>query len=378
MSADKLTKAKVQLILNQPFFALLSLSMKYVEDASIQTACTDGQQIRYNPQFVESLEVDEIKGLIAHEIMHIAMLHHTRRQGRDGKKWNVAADYAINQILIDAGFTLPKDGLISPAFANMSAEEIYSKLPDNPNNGGNQGQGNGQGSGQDQNGFGGVEDAPANTEAERNQIEAETKQMVSQAAMAAKQQGKLPAHLERLIEDIMQPIVNWKDVLSVFLTEKTKNDYTFRMPNKRFISQGLYLPSLESIEKGKFCLLVDTSGSIDNELLNQFAGEMQSILSDSANSLSVLFIDTEVNHVQEFEEDETIDLHPKGGGGTDFKPGFDYIEKNSIDAKAIVYFTDGYCDSMPDNSEVPTLWACYNNKNFNPKFGEVIHINGNN
>lgn len=374
MNADKLTKAKVQLILNQPFFASLSLSMKYVEDATIQTACTNGQQIRYNPEFIESLEVEEIKGLIAHEIMHVAMLHHTRQQARDNKKWNVAGDYAINQILKDSGFNLPNGALIDQQFDNMSAEEIYSKLPDNPNNGG-KGQGNNQGGGQDNpNGFGGVEPAPAESEAELNQIEAETKQMVSQAAMAAKQQGKLPAHLERLIEEIMQPIVNWKDVLSVFLTEKTKNDYTFRMPNKRFISQGLYMPSLESIEKGKFCLFVDTSGSIDNALLNQFAGEMQSILSDSANSLTVLFIDTEVNHEQTFEEDETIDLQPKGGGGTDFKPGFEHLEKNGIDAKAIVYFTDGYCDSMPESSDIPTLWACYNNKNFTPKFGEVIHI----
>lgn len=357
---SKLPQAKVQLILHQPFFASLALGLQYIEDTAIETACTDGKELRYNPQFIDSLNLEETKCLLAHEVMHIANLHHTRRGGRDPQKWNVAADFAINLILVDAGFTLPSGGLLDRKYKDMSAEEIYRLLPDQQM--------------QNPMGMGGIKDAPAKTQTEMQQIEAQTKQAVAQAAMIAKQQGKLPANIERLVAEIMPAKVNWKELLSSFLTERTRNDYSFRMPNKRFISQGLYLPSLESIEKGKFCLFVDTSGSIDNQLLNEFANEMQGILADSANNLTVMYIDTKINKIEEFEEDETISLKAYGGGGTDFKPGFEYLEKNNVDAKAVVYFTDGYCDSMPNCSEIPTLWACYGNKSFKPKFGEVIHL----
>ncbi len=368
---DKIDRAKVQLILTQPFYATIMMHNKFIESTEVKTGCTNGKYIKYNPQWIESLSVEQTKGFIAHEVSHIALLHHTRIGARDLGKWGRACDYAINTILTNAGFELPTGGCIDKVglYKDMSAEEIYSKLPDSQPDNDNK-------PNEDPGGDGGVEKAPANSQAQLQQIESETKQIIAQATEIAKQKGKLPAHMDRLVQAAMETKVNWKDVLNSFISEVTRNDYTFKRPNKRHISRGFYLPSLESIERGKFVLMVDTSASIDNELLNEFAGEMQSILSDVAQSITVMYIDTKLykNNIQEFEIDDEMKLTPKGGGGTDFKPGFDYMEKNTIDCAAVIYFTDGFCNSYPQEPQFPVLWAVYDNKDFKPPFGETVKI----
>lgn len=369
-ASTQITKAKVQLILTNPFFATLALNMEFHEDSTIDTACTDGKSIRYNPDFVNKLSLDQTKGLIAHECLHPGMLHNVRRQGRDPQKWNIACDYAINPLLTQSGFVLPEGGCNSPQYADKSAEEIYNLLPDMPKDK----DGQSKGSGNDPGGNGGVGDANASSQAEVQQIEQEAKLLMSQAAQTAKMQGNLPAHLERLVNQLLEPVVDWHTILSQFLTELAKNDYTFRKPSRRYLSQGLYLPSLESIEKGRFALLVDTSGSIDEKVLNEFAAEIQGILSESAHNLTVIYVDAEVAGMEEFEPDEQINLHPAGGGGTDFKPGFEYIQDNDIDPACVVYFTDGCCNSFPRDPGYPVLWATVDNKQFSPPFGEVIHL----
>lgn len=369
-ASDLITKAKVQLILDQPFYAMLALRMKYNEAPEIETASTDGHQIKYNPAFIESLTLDEVKGLIAHEVMHVASLHHTRRAGRDPKQWNVACDYAINPLIEQSNLKLPPGALKNPQFNGKSAEEIFSLLPPpDPNQDPNQDPGNDPGQ------SGGVEDAPAQTESERNQEEAQIKQAVAQAETIAKQQGSIPGHLQRLINDILAPTVNWREVLARFLDQIDRNDYSWKKPNPRFAHMGLYLPTLESLTVGKFVLMVDTSGSVDGNLLNQFAAEMSEIATAWNVGFTVLHIDTEVNHVQNFEEGDTIE--PQGGGGTDFKPGFTWIEENDEEPAAVIYFTDGECNSYPRTApEYPVLWAVYGYmaKTFTPPFGEVVPL----
>lgn len=368
MEADKkILKAKVQLILANPFFATLALKMDYVSDDSISTACTDGKSIRYNPTYINKLDVEETKALISHECLHNGMLHNTRRQGRNPRKFNIAADYAINPLLVDSGFKLPKGALIDKQFKDKSAEEIYNILPDEPEYGDS-------GAGNDPGMCGGVSDSPAKTQSEVNQIEAEIKQTLAQAAAVAKQQGKLPAGLARMVDEVLEPKVNWKDVLSRFLTEIAKNDYTFKKPSPRYLHAGLYLPALESIETGEVVLIVDTSGSIDRPLLSQFGAEMQDILSAFGRGFNILYVDTEVAGTQFIEPDEEFALDPKGGGGTDFTPGFDWIEKEGIEPSAVVYLTDGECNSFPNTPDYPVLWAVVNNKRFSPPFGETVPL----
>jgi len=353
-----MNKAKIHLILNHPFFATLALGMTYEEDPAIGTAATNGKILKYNPAWLNSLPTKQQAGVLAHECLHKGLLHHTRMGNRNLKKWNIACDYPINELLTKSGFELPP-GCLDPKYFGKSAEEIYTLLPgqkDDPN--GDPKKGN------DPGGFGGV--LPA--EGDIQQEEAETKMLMVQAVNAAKMAGKLPAHIARLVDELIQPKINWKEVLQRFVTERSNNDYTWSKPNPRYLP--LYLPKLEDLTSGDIVLMVDTSGSIDAQLLAEFSAEILEVTSFLRKQLMVIYVDAQVNAVEFAEEGFT--LTPKGGGGTDFRPGYDYLIKEDINPCAVIYFTDGYCNSFPE--PVDTLWCVYNNKSFTPPFGEVLHL----
>ncbi|MFN5252148.1 MAG: DUF2201 family putative metallopeptidase [Bacteroidota bacterium] len=354
---DKLTKAKVQMILQSPFFASLVLSMQFVEDSSVPTACTDGKSIIYNPKFIDSLNKEEIVGLLVHEVLHVANLHHLRLQNRDAELFNIAADYTINELIIKAGFKLPEGGLLDSKYSNKSAEEIYDLLPKDSK----------------KPKYGDFKAGKPKTESEKQEETQRVKTMVAKAATIARQQGKIPAGMDRFVEQLLAPVVNWREVLARFLTDRANSDYSWNRPNKRFYPT--YLPSLQTIPMlGEIVLMVDTSGSIDLKLLNEFSAEVQDICTMMSKPLLVMYIDTKVASVQTFEPEDHIILKPKGGGGTDFRPGFTYLETNDISPACVIYFTDGECNSYPSEPDYPVLWAVYRNNNFIPKFGETINL----
>lgn len=373
---DAITKAKIGLVHNEPFFATVCLGMQFQADSTIKTGNINGKVVRYNPEWIAGLNAEQVKGWLASEVLHIAGLHHTRRNGREAKRWNLACDHSINGILKEAGFTLPDESTIDPQYHGKAAEDIYSLLPVPPPEDDKQQEPQDSGDSNDPGGNGGVQDAPGDTQAQVDQQEAETKQLISQAAIVAKQAGKLPGSLEHLVNESLQARVDWKEVLSAFLTENARNDYTFKRPNPRYLGTGLYLPVLESIEPGRFVLFLDTSLSVFSvlNLLNEFCGEMQSILGEVASGFTVIHVDTKVREIQEIEQDDILTITPKGGGGTDFIPGFAVVEDEPA---AAIYFTDGYCDTFPPDPGYPVLWAVYNNSKFNPPFGEVITVNTN-
>jgi len=364
---DKIVKARAGLVLDEPFFGSLALLLKLYEDLTCPTTYTNGKCLGYNPNFIDSLTLSETKGVIAHEIMHVALCHHTRRQSRDHKKWNVACDYAINDILVEK-FQLPS-GALTGFGKEESAESIYNKLPESED---------GQGVG-----FGEVRDAKNDdestpTEADLKEIESRVKVQIVQAARAAKMYGKLSADLERLVGEITEQKVPWKDVLIRFITEKARDDYTWLYPNKRYIHSGIYLPSLYNEKIGKIIIAVDTSGSIYSEELNIFASEITYIMNDVKADIVVIYCDSAVGNVEEFTYGEEINLHPKGGGGTSFAPPFNKVDELDINPACLVYLTDGYSNSFPKNKpEYPVLWVLTGkNDNFkkNVPFGEVIVI----
>ena len=352
-----LTKAKIKLIIKSPFFATLALSMGYKEDDSIPTACTDGTNIIYNPKFIDSLTVDEIVGLLAHEVMHVANLHHLRIQDREHDRFNAAADYAVNEILVASDFKLPNGALLDRKYKNMSTEEIYNLLPKDTQ----------------KPKFGDVIKNQSKTESEKQEEVNRVKTMVAKASTVARSQGKLPLGIERFVNDILTPVINWREVLVRFMTEKANLDYQWTMPNKRYLPT--YLPSLQAVPVlGEIVLVVDTSGSIDNKLLDEFASEISDICLMISKPLLVIYVDTKVCAVQTFEPDDHIILNPKGGGGTSFVPAFNYLDANEISPACLIYFTDGECNSYPSEPDYPVLWAIYNNNNFKPNFGEIIKI----
>lgn len=378
----KIQKAKIQLILNQPFFATLALHLKYSESTQTNTAATDGITVFYNAAYIQQLTIDELAGVLAHQIMHITLLHHTRRGNRDKSRWNHAADYAINPLLLSAQFVLPKGRLYDPAFNGKTAEQIYNLLPPPPDDvGDNDGQlqdsstpipNNTTVRLQASGGTGDVLDLPPGISAQG--CEADIKQTVSLARMVATKQGKLPAFLERCIEALLQPKISWQEVLARFFSELTREDYSWQKPSPRYLYAGLYLPLLESRKTGQLVLIADTSLSINQNLLNQFATEAQEMATASNMGLLIIYVDSKVAEVEEFDTDEPIHLHPKGGGGTDFRPGFDYIQNNDLQPAAVVYLTDGECDDFPEDSDYSVLWAQFGNAAFDPPFGEVVQV----
>lgn len=382
---ELISKVKINFILEQPFFATLAMNMEYLIDYTKKTACTNGTYIKFNPLFVNSLPFAENKTLLAHELLHVAFLHHLRRQGRDPYKWNEAADYAINLMLVDFGFKLPKGGLLDRKYEGMSAEQIYRLLRDKPTEGesgecqdtGETGEpGECEDTGEVKAGqWGEVEDAKEKmTEAESNEAESRVKQLLAEACQVARQAGKLPGSVGRAVKELLEPRLPWQQILNRFASELARNDYSWEMPSQRYAHTGLYLPSLRNKEVGRVAFIIDTSGSVNDNVLQEFVSEMQGAMLELHFPVTMLDVDTKVvGEPQELMVGDVVTA--KGGGGTDFRPGFEWINKNLFDVKAVFYLTDGFCNSFPDEPDYPTLWVVYDNEDFTPPFGEVIYLN---
>ena len=421
-AAQKLTRSRVQLLILQPFFGTLCLRLKLVP-GSLPTMATDGSRIVYNPVFVDQLKPAELEGTLAHEVMHCALGHHCRRGERDPRLWNEAADLAINPILIANGFTLPAGALSDPGFANMSAEEIYARLlrksteggaapklsPKQTNAGGgtdagshntrgsaasapNSGPSNqptpsqtGQTMGESETpaparpgGFGEVWDATGErgqkaSPAEQRRQEHEWSIAAEQALRSAKSSGHDPLGIERPLTESRQAQQDWRAILRDFVAAAAPSDYRWTPPNRRYIASGLYLPSVERRGLGEIVVAVDTSGSIGKGELEQFAGEMSAISEEAQpEAIHVVYCDAAVQSMQEFTASEPLLLEPKGGGGTDFRPAFEWVAKNDVSPVCLIYLTDLCCDSFPETPEYPVLWVTDSRRT--APFGETVRI----
>jgi len=373
----QILKARAGLVLDSPFFASLLLRFQCIEDSTCDTAWVDGRVIGYNNDYIDSLSLSETKGLLAHEVMHIALEHHIRRQERDPQRWNIATDYTINDILVDSGFQLPK-GCLMGMGTDKSAEWIYNHLPTQNDKDGKRrwGQSNDPGR------CGEVRDAKgadgkAVSPADQQHISAEVKVLVAQAAQAARSAGRMPAALDRLVKEILEPKVPWAEILSRFIQSSAKNDYVMIPPNRRYIHRGLYLPSLRSNELSEIVIVVDTSGSIGESEINQFAAEISSILQnfETTIAISVVYCDATIHGVQEFtSQDLPLTLKPIGGGGTDFRPPFEWVKHEGKAPACLIYLTDLCCNRLPDEPDYPVLWVTIGRECREMPFGEVINI----
>lgn len=377
---EKMVKARSALVLDSPFFGSLVLRLDMKEDNSQPTLATNGIGVFYNTQFVDSLPMEELKGVLCHEVMHVALGHHVRRGNRKTGKWNTAADHAINPIILDAGFRLPKHPP-NPGLGTF-VEEIYNRLPDEDDG---QGEGKGKGPGQpgqqkgqpgsDPGGCGTVFDYPGDTPAERQQQEQDWKIALSNAAQAAKACGKLPGSLARLVEDINEARVPWREVLQRFVNQCARNDYTWRRPNSRYFSQGIILPALYSEQLPPITIAVDTSGSIGTEELKQFAGEIDEIIGQYNATVNVIYCDTKIQHTETFTpETRPVKLDTRGGGGTSFAPVFEHISTQGDDPACVVYLTDLCCSDFGTDPGCPVLWVATEGKHHKVPFGEIVYL----
>ena len=359
-----LAKARTALVLEHPFIGNVALNLPYIVDYGVKTAATNGKNIRYNPHFVDSLNDEERKFVVAHECLHPMLEHTYRRNGRNHKRWNQAADYVINKLLDDEKIgKMPQGGLLDNNIHQAgggSTDGIYNILPE-PDDDGN----NGHGDPLDDCNDGG------DTPAEQAQQEAEWKVRVAQAAQAAKMMGKMSAGLERLVGEILKPKVDWRDVLRKFL-EKCKSDQrSWSKFNRRFLAQGIYLPSVSGESLGEIAFAVDCSGSITQDVIDQFAAEIRSAKEDgNPTKIHVVYFDSEVSHYECYGKDDDLDIKPHGGGGTAFSPVFEYFAEHDINPVACVFLTDLCCNDFGEQPAYPVLWVSTDEGT--APFGEVV------
>lgn len=362
----RLAKAKTSLILEHPFIGSIAMRMPFELSRHVPTAATNGKRVVFNPDFLDTLTDEEVKFLAAHECFHPMLEHIFRRNGRQAKRWNMAGDYVINQLLSDENIgKMPKQGLLDRNIYNAgggTADGIYNILPDMP--------GDGSGAGEPGGPLDDCEDAEG-TPAEQSQQQAELKVAVAQAAQAAKMMGKLSQNMRRLVDEVLQPAVDWRDVLRKFVQKAKTDSRSWARPNRRFMSQGIYLPSVSGEQLGELVFAVDCSGSIGQREINQFAAEIQFVKDDmNPSKIHVIYFDSEVSHYESYERDDSLDIKPHGGGGTDFAPVFEYMREHQIEPVACVFLTDLCCDSFGDEPDCPVLWV----SNYRDKapFGEVV------
>jgi predicted metal-dependent peptidase len=380
--------ARAGLISKHPSLGYLCFKLKWFPDSTAPTAWTDGISVGFNPEFILSLTKAQRRFLAAHEVGHPMLGHHLRRNERDPRKWNVACDHVINLILASQGFTMIDGAHCDYQFKGMAAEQVYKILfppgqdedEDSTEKGRND-DSNPDGPGGE---VGEVRDFPGE-EAEDFDMEAEKWDMaVQQAAQMERRlspEGNLPGFVETMLTNISNPKLPWTEILSRWLTSKAKNDYSWTRPNPRYSSTGFFMPSLESHEMGKVALFWDTSGSVSNDQAADIGSESQSILAHFPGVLIDLYhIDVKVRDVEEVNQyTDWHNMTAKGGGGTDFRPGFDAIEHGEEDyPEGVIYMTDGACSKFPEPPPYPVLWVVVDMPEahrFEPPFGEVAYYN---
>jgi predicted metal-dependent peptidase len=421
-AAQRISRAVSALLVFAPFYGTLLLNLEMVEDRSISTAAVDGKRMFYNPEWIDSLADDELLFVLCHEVSHLTYLHHTRRQQRDPKEWNIAADYVINLDLVQAGIgRMPAKGLYDTTYIGMAVEDVFAsrhqqqaqsqQQQQQQQEQGEPGEGEGQGGGQDGNepddgsqqqgegggdgdgegdeasgatsepsggsgkgkpspgmsagedvgGCGQVLDA-AQSEGEIAEQEAEWQTITRQAiAVATRHAGKLPSHLERLVGELNKPKQNWRELLRRFADPCNRQDYSWQRPDRRFGGAGFILPGTVTDGVNHIVVAVDTSGSIDDEALTLFRTEVQSILDEGAvDKVTVVHCDAAINGVAEFESGDLVKMVPMGGGGTSYRPVWHWLKDNQDDIAALVYFTDlEPNDGFGDEPIMPVMWAAY-------------------
>jgi predicted metal-dependent peptidase len=385
---ERLVTARIGLLLKQAFFGNLATRLKLVNaDEWLTTAATDGRNFYYNSRFVMMLKVKEVEFLVGHEVLHVVYDHLGRRDSRDPEIWNIANDYAVNADLKrhkvgEMITTVPC--LYEKKYEGLASEEIYEDLMKNVQyisiddlldqmlDDHLDGEGDSDGDDGENEGRKG-KGRPKLSDAEREEIRQEMKQAVINAAQQA-EAGSIPAGVERLIKQLTDPVMPWRELIQTNLTSAIKSDYSWMRPSRRSWHMDAIMPGMNPGEEIDVDIYIDMSGSISNKqgmaFLSEVAGMMDSF--DGYN-LRVTSFDTKCYNTQEFSSEnmeniEEYELH--GGGGTDFDCIFDDLKEAGRVPNRLIVFTDGYpFGSWGDADYCDTTWIIHGDPNPNPPFG---------
>ena len=375
---DKIIVARVGLLLRHPFFGNMATRLK-IQDGSdwCKTAATDGRSIFFNRDFFKDLTTKNVEFVIAHEILHNVFDHMGRTEGRDRKIFNAAADYCVNgQLVRDrigdriTGFQMFHD----QKYYGWSAEQVYDDIYEKMDNDMLDALGqllddhidwennpNGQ----------------SYTKEELKAIRDEIREATMQAAQAAGA-GNVPAAVARMIKEMTEPKMNWREILRQQIQSIIRNDYTFMRPNRKGWHMNAILPGTNFDETIDICIAIDMSGSIGNDQASDFLGEIKGIMDEYKDfKLKLWCFDTDVYNEADFDgysSDEFLNYQVKGGGGTDFDANWVYMKDRDIIPKKFIMFTDGYpWNSWGDENYCDTVFIIHGNNTIVPPFGEYAY-----
>jgi len=375
---DTLTRmaaARTRLILDKPFLGALALRLPLVEaeDDWCRTTWCNGKTLYYRRAYIDALDIEETQFALSREALHCALLHFHRRGNRDRKTWEKACDYAINSILIREGLKPTPDTVCRPEFDGMTAEEIYPLLL---NDEAERARSNRQGDRDDEEQQSTQRQiAQGLRPSEMEILATQWQQRLAAAAQQAMQAGKLSAELARIVDFFLQPKLPWRSLLAQYLSATARNDYSYSRPSNRRGDPAVF-PGLRS-EEVDLVVAVDTSGSIREAEIEEFLAEINAIKGQIRARIALLCCDAEIaaDFPLYFEAWEDFDFEPRisGGGGTDFRPVFDWIERQDRQPDTLVYFTDA-CGAFPER-EPPyaTLWLVKGGREV--PFGARIQLN---
>ena len=389
---EKLITARVGLLLRHPFFGNLATRMKLIDATDwCSTLATDGRNFYYNNDFVNKLTPKEAEFGFAHEVLHNVFDHMGRREMRDPQLSNIAADYAANQILKDEKIGHVPEWIKifqDNKYRGWSYEQIYQDIYDKAEkidigslgellDEHLDGEGEGESGSGDEEVDGSGKGRPRLSAEEKKKIRDEIKEAVIAAAQSAGA-GRVPAGIARMIQDLTEPKMDWRQLLRMSIQSIVKSNYSFSRPNRKSQHCGAILPGLMNEETIDVSVAIDMSGSISDKQALDFLSEVKGIMDEYQDfKLDIWCFDTEVYNYEKFTGDSADDImgyKVKGGGGTDFEANWQFMKDNDILPKKFIMFTDGYpCGSWGDEDYCDTLFIVHGNDSIISPFGQTAH-----
>lgn len=390
----KLQKAKITLMRNSKFALLSGILMvgRTSVDDNVPTACTDGRDERYGREFIKGLRDPELAFVVAHEAAHKMYRHlSTWRKLSDENRelTNHACDYVINLMLKDLDpsesvIAMPvyrdgphvgkRMGLVDERFRGMNTKQVYDILKQEQEENGH------QGGGIDEHDWDGAKEM---TEAEAKELAREIDQAIRQGLMAhQKQTGKGGGTLSRELQDLLEPKVDWRQMLREYVKAvcRAKDTSSWRRVNRRYLSLGMYMPSIVGERVGHIVIGVDTSGSIGGPELAEFLAEVKGIAEEvNPEKVDLIYWDSEVAGHEEYTELEVPNIvsstKPRGGGGTSPSCMSDYLKEKRIEPECIIMLTDGYVgNDWGHDWPAPVMWTITGGNKVTAPNGKTIHI----
>jgi len=359
---QRIKQVKANLLLEQPYFGSISAMQKPKLNEDIQTFASTPEHFEYNDDYVECLDDEELSFLLTNSAMHQAFGYDNRKEGRMDWLWTMAQDYTINCLLVNNGLKLPDVLHFDERFDGLSTEAVYKILEDEIDD---------------------EKHTPKEVENiryekmpdtnEYDQDPVDTQDMNQQLINKAKLHGDLPLGIEILVPNLKNDTISWEDELYTAIENSVKFDYRLMPPNKRYISQGVALPSLSG-EKIKIVIAIDSSGSIDGALLSTFLSEVESIMNTfTAFEIDLLVADAKVHEHHILYPGDELEYNIKGGGGTNFENTFTYVDENIDNVTLFLYFTDGLGTFPEDEPLYDVVWVTPKEEQAYP-FGRVIYL----